>query len=89
MQLKVCNPHLSFFDSVSLDEECDETLRSGDRCKFIKGFKSRRGFKVVFHTNTKEERKQLQLVYMNCEIIVQQNIHQQYPKAFLQDFFSF
>lgn len=48
MQLKVCNPHLSFFDFVSLDEGCDEMLCSSDRCKFIKGFESQRDSRCYF-----------------------------------------
>lgn len=53
MQLKVCNPHLSFFNFVSLDEGCDEMLCSGDRCKFIKGFRGSQGFEVLFHSSKK------------------------------------
>lgn len=48
MQLKVCNPHLSFFDFVSLDEGCDEMLCGSDRCKFIKGFESQRDSRCYF-----------------------------------------
>lgn len=79
MQLKVCNPHLSFFDFVSLDEGCDEMPFGSDRCTFIKGFESQRDSRCYFiaarRLTTEGKRKQLQLVYVNYDTIVQQNIY--------------
>lgn len=83
MQLKVCNPQLSFFLILSVwTKTVMKCCAAGDRCKFIKGSESRRDWRCYFIAEKKKKKgEELQLVYMNCGIIVQQNIYRVRKKA--------